>query len=95
MQGDMNLDEHTTHMTPALVRAARAILKWSATELVARSGVSRSTINDYENGQSAQRPRGMNKASRAALARALYDAGIEFVGGDSPGLIVRRPELLE
>lgn len=91
----MNSDAHIESMTPALMRAARAILKWSMEDLAGRSGVSRATIQDFESGSSAARPRGMNRTSRAALARAILDAGIEFAGGDAPGLIVRRRELLD
>lgn len=91
----MNSKTHTESMTPALMRAARAILKWTMEDLADRSGVSRATIQDYESGSSAARPRGMNRTSRAALARAILDAGIEFVGGNDPGLIVRRAELLD
>lgn len=91
----MNSDTHMESMTPALMRAARAILRWTASDLAERSGVSRATIQDYESGSSAARPRGMNKTSRAALARTVLDAGIEFAGGDAPGIIVRRRELLD
>jgi transcriptional regulator with XRE-family HTH domain len=91
----MNSDAHIESMTPALMRAARAILKWSMEDLAGRSGVSRATIQDYESGSSAARPRGMNRTSRAALARTILDAGIEFTGGDAPGIIVRRRELLD
>jgi transcriptional regulator with XRE-family HTH domain len=91
----MSNEAHTESMTPALMRAARAILKWTAKDLADRSGVSRATVQDYESGSSAARPRGMNRTSRTALARTILDAGIEFVGGDAPGLIVRRAELLD
>jgi transcriptional regulator with XRE-family HTH domain len=91
----MEPNAHLMHMTPALVRAARAILRWSAADVADHSGISRATVVDYESGNSGQRPRGINKASKAALARVFLDAGIEFVGGETPGLIVRRPELLD
>jgi transcriptional regulator with XRE-family HTH domain len=82
-------------MTPSLARAARAVLNWSMEDLAEHSGVSAATVRVYENGSSKQRVRGMNRATRMALARAFIDAGIEFVGGDAPGLIVRRAELLD
>jgi transcriptional regulator with XRE-family HTH domain len=88
----MSVDEH---MTPSLARAARAVLNWSMEDLAERSGVSPATVRDYENGRFKQRVRGMNRASRMALARAFVDAGIEFTGGDTPGLIIRRTELLD
>jgi transcriptional regulator with XRE-family HTH domain len=95
MRGSMDLTAHITNMTPALVRAARAILKWSVAETADNSGVSRSTVFDYESGNSAERPRGINKANKNALARTFLDAGIEFTGGETPGLVIRRPELLD
>ena len=88
----MSVDEH---MTPSLARVARAVLNWSMEDLAERSGVSPATIRVYENGGFKQRVRGMNRASLMALARAFIDAGIEFTGGDSPGLIIRRGELLD
>ena len=88
----MNVDDH---MTPSLARAARAVLNWSMEDLAGRSGVSAATVRAYENGRSKHRVRGMNRATRMALARAFIDAGIEFVGGEAPGLIVRRTELLD
>lgn len=91
----MDLKTHVNNMTPALVRAARGILKWSVAETADNSGVSRSTVYDFESGNSAERPRGINKVSKNALARAFYDAGIEFTGDDTPGLIIRKPELLD
>ena len=90
--GAMSVDGH---MTPSLARAARAVLNWSMEDLAERSGVSPATVRDYENGSFKQRVRGMNRASLMALARAFIDAGIEFTGGDTPGLIVRRAELLD
>lgn len=88
----MSADEH---MTPALARAARAVLDWNMEDLAERSGVSSATVRDYENATWKQRPRGMNKANIVAIARALCDAGIEFVGKPAPGLLVHRPELLD
>ncbi len=91
----MDLDSHIEAMTPALMRAARAILNWTAGDLAVRTGVSRATVLGYETGIAAKRSRGMNQATRTALARTIYDAGIQFMGGEEPGLIVRRPELLD
>lgn len=91
----MDIKTHIDNMKPALVRAARGIMKWSVAETAENSGVSRSTVFDYESGNSAERPRGINKTSKIALARAFYDAGIEFTGDETPGLVIRKPELLD
>lgn len=83
------------NMTPSLARAARAILNWSMGDLAAVCGVSVETIGNYENGSFKRRPRGINKVNKVAMARAFGDAGIEFIDQPGPGLIVRRPELLD
>jgi transcriptional regulator with XRE-family HTH domain len=70
---------------PAQSRAARALLNWSQPELAQASGVSVSTIRDFETGKRS--PIGSNLA---ALNRALERAGIEFLpaGARLPSLIV-------
>jgi transcriptional regulator with XRE-family HTH domain len=88
----MSVDEH---MEPALVRAARAVLDWTMMDLAQRSGVSAVTVRDYENAKFKRRPRGMNRANKMAIARAIEEAGIQFVGGPPPGILVHRPELLD
>ena len=49
------------------------------------SGVSKRTISHFEAGQ-----RGPIPANRAALARALEEAGVEFTNGDQPGVRLRK-----
>lgn len=80
------------HMTPALARAARAILKWSMEDLAGRAEVSVTTVRDYENG--SRRP---HRLTARAFATAFREEGIEFVGGadEVPGLRVHRRELLD
>lgn len=80
------------HMTPALARAARAILKWSMEDLATRVEVSVTTVRDYENG--SRRP---HRLTARAFAQAFREEGIEFVGGEgeAPGLRVHRRELLD
>jgi len=80
------------HMTPALARAARAILKWSMEDLAARVEVSVTTVRDYENG--SRRP---HRLTARAFAKAFREEGIEFVGGpdEVPGLRVHRSDLLD
>jgi transcriptional regulator with XRE-family HTH domain len=79
------------YMTPSLSRAARAILNWSMEDLAEKTGVASTTIRDYENGT-----RETTRVNRAALVAAFAGAGIEFAGGEgqTPGLLVRRAELL-
>jgi transcriptional regulator with XRE-family HTH domain len=74
----------------AHIRAARALLRWSASDLARESGVSLSTINRAEavNGETA-----MTFANAAAIRRALENAGIELIAeeGAGPGARLKRP----
>lgn len=76
-------------LTPAQVRAARALLRWSQTELAARSGVHVNPIKAFESERSAPIWTTLNK-----LERALKKAGVEFIDGDEskgPGVRFREP----
>ena len=77
------------YMTPALLRAARAVLGWTRGDLAERCRVSAVAIGDYEKG--ARVP---HRVTYDAIAKAIEDAGVEFIGEGSPsGLIVKKPEL--
>lgn len=67
-------DYHPNMIFPDQSRAARALLNWSQPELAQASGVSVSTIRDFEIGK--RTPIGNNLA---AMRRALEKAGIEFI----------------
>jgi len=74
----------------AHMRAARALLRWSASDLARESGVSLSTIHRAEavDGETA-----MTFANAAAIRRALENAGIEIIeeGSAGPGARLSRP----
>jgi transcriptional regulator with XRE-family HTH domain len=72
-------------MTPAQSRAGRALINWSQQELAVASGVSVSTIRDFET--SKRSPIGNNLA---AMQRALEAAGVEFTNGGEPGVKLRK-----
>ena len=55
-------------------RAARALLKWSQTQLAESAGVALSTVADFEIDK--REPRSDNLT---AIRRALEDAGVEFI----------------
>ncbi len=77
-------------LTPVQIRVARALLRWSARELAARSSVHLTTIQRMEYEEAVPRPRDENVQKAQA---ALEAAGIKFtkcVNGD-PG--VRFPEI--
>jgi transcriptional regulator with XRE-family HTH domain len=66
-------------------RAARALLKWSQTQLADASGVSLSAVNDFEIDK--REPRSDNLT---AIRRALETAGVEFIAArNGKGIGVR------
>jgi ribosome-binding protein aMBF1 (putative translation factor) len=77
-------------LTPAQVRAARALLRWSQTELALRSGVHVNPIKAFESEQSNPMWTTLSK-----LERALKKAGVDFLDGDEktgPGVRLREPQ---
>jgi transcriptional regulator with XRE-family HTH domain len=74
----------------AQIRAARALLRWAAADLVRESGVSLATIQRAEavDGKTA-----MTLANASAVRRAFEAAGIEFLeeNGAGPGARLRKP----
>jgi len=72
------------------MRAARALLRWAAADLVRESGVSLATIHRAESvdGKSA-----MTFANASAIRRVLENAGVELIDedGGGPGVRLKRP----
>jgi transcriptional regulator with XRE-family HTH domain len=70
------------------LRAARALLGWSQTELAIRAGLSLPTVKRVE---TRQGPR-VSEEARFALQRALEIAGIQFLdeNGGGPGVRLRK-----
>ena len=64
-------------ISPQQIRAARALLDWSQTQLSDLSGVSRASIKNIEKNITAPR-----KDSIDAIRKALEDHGIEFLPGN-------------
>jgi transcriptional regulator with XRE-family HTH domain len=64
------------NITSAQIRAARALLNWSARELSTRSGVSQSSIHRAERAES--RP-SMHAHGLSAIKTALERHGVEFL----------------
>ena len=77
-------------ITGAQIRAARALLDWSARDLSRASRVSPATI------QRIERTQGVLQTAQARtlldLQQALEGAGVEFIGApeDRPGVRLRR-----
>jgi DNA-binding Xre family transcriptional regulator len=72
-------------ITTSQIRAARALIKWTANDLATNSGVGISTIKRLEvmTGVPA-----INVSTMVAIQSALENAGVEFIGSpdDKPGV---------
>jgi hypothetical protein len=75
-------------ITSNQIRAARALIRWTAQDLADSSGVAISTIKRMEVMEGV--PAG-NIKTLSAIQAALEQAGIEFIGSpnDSPGVRLR------
>lgn len=78
--------DNSNILTPALCRAARGFLDWTQTDLAGHSGVSRSTIRDYEGAR-----HDVHRATRAQLCLAFERKGLSFlsIDGDRVALSAR------
>jgi len=76
-------------LTSAQIRAARALIRWSALELAERSGVGVTTIRRAELTESQTK---LTRVNDQAIRRTLEEAGIEFIdaGGGGPGVRLRQ-----
>ncbi|RDJ07912.1 helix-turn-helix transcriptional regulator [Rhizobium grahamii] len=70
-------------LTPALCRGARGLLDWTQSELGDRSGVSRSTVRDYEGNR-----HDIHRATEAQLRLAFESGGVSFVSLDDDTVAV-------
>ena len=72
-------------ITGTQIRAARALLNWSADEAATRARVARKTVERLEQTEGQPAARALTMAS---LQEAFEAAGVEFVGSaeDGPGV---------
>jgi hypothetical protein len=77
-------------LTSAQIRAARALIRWSAEDLANASSVGVTTIRRAE---LTSDETSMTAANDQAIRRALEVAGIEFIdeNGGGPGVRLRNP----
>ena len=77
-------------LTSAQIRAARALIRWSAEHLARHSTVSVTTIRRAELRPSATV---LTRANDQAIRRALEQAGVDFIDaeGGGPGVRLRTP----
>ena len=79
----LGIDGRTNMITGAQVRGARAMLGWSARALATKADVPVFTVEWIEgDGQIA----GKDRKALAAVQATLEAGGIEFLGGDAPGV---------
>jgi hypothetical protein len=74
------------NLTSAQIRAARALLRWSAQELAHASSVGLATIRRAELTESQT---GMNAPNDMAIRTALEAAGVAFIDENGGGAGVR------
>src|SRR6516165_8342011 len=77
-------------LTSAQIRAARALIRWSAEDLARHSAVSVTTIRRAELMPSAT---ALTRANDQTIRRALELAGVEFIDAETggPGVRLRTP----
>ena len=85
-----NPDNESKALTSAQIRAARALLRWSAEDLARASTLGVTTIRRAE---LTEDQTSMTAANDLAVRRALEAAGVEFIDGDGggPGVRLRHP----
>lgn len=76
-------------LTSAQIRAARALLKWSAADLARESSLGANTVRRAE---VAEKETSLTAANELAIRRALEAAGVEFIdeNGGGPGVRLRK-----
>jgi transcriptional regulator with XRE-family HTH domain len=77
-------------LTSSQIRAARALLRWSAEDLARKSELGVTTIRRAE---LREQETSMTVANDLAVRRALETAGVEFIdeNGGGPGVRLRKP----
>ena len=73
-------------LTSAQIRAARALIRWSAEELARQSSVSTTSIRRAELKPSETK---LTRVNDQAIRRTLEEAGVEFIdadGAEGPGV---------
>jgi transcriptional regulator with XRE-family HTH domain len=70
-------------ITGAQIRAARALLRWSAEDLAEQSKLGVATIRRSE---AVDGPLPITVANAETIKRTLEAAGVEFTNGDAPGV---------
>jgi transcriptional regulator with XRE-family HTH domain len=90
IKSDQKVNMRVKALTSAQIRAARALLRWTAEDLAEASALSVATIRRAELTSDETM---MTTANDLAVRRALEAAGVEFIdeNGGGPGVRLRRP----
>jgi transcriptional regulator with XRE-family HTH domain len=72
-------------MSIAQIRAARALLNWSQTDLARAASLSEPTVKRFETGGAR-----VSEGAIAKMVAALESAGVEFTNGEQPGVRLKR-----
>ncbi len=78
-----NKSRDSVKITAAQLRAARALLRWTAEDLAEHSKLGVSTIRRAE---AVDGPLPITVANAETIKRSLEAAGVEFTNGDAPGV---------
>jgi ribosome-binding protein aMBF1 (putative translation factor) len=73
-------------LSSAQIRAARALLRWSAADLARESALG---VNTVRRAEVAEEETSLTAANELAVRRALEAAGVEFIEGNGGGPGVR------
>jgi transcriptional regulator with XRE-family HTH domain len=73
----------TLKISGGQIRAARALLRWTANDLAERSKLGIMTIRRAE---AVDGPVPITVANAETVKRTLQAAGVEFTNGDAPGV---------
>ncbi|QKC86542.1 LacI family DNA-binding transcriptional regulator [Mesorhizobium sp. NZP2077] len=76
-------------MTAAQMRAARALIALSQSELARRAGVSIPTVKRCES--DSERAAVVSDETQDKIRAVLEAEGVEFTNGNHPGVRLRRP----
>jgi transcriptional regulator with XRE-family HTH domain len=85
IQRDQQESQESDVVTNEQLRAARALLGWSQSELALRAGLSVPTVKRLEGGFGPH----VSDEARAKLKKAIEAAGIEFIQENGGGAGVR------
>jgi hypothetical protein len=78
-------------LTSAQIRAARALIRWSAEDLASHSTVSVTTIRRAELTASET---SLTRVNDSVIRQTLESAGVEFIdqNGGGPGVRLKKPQ---